>query len=122
MKNQHSSCCVKHVVVFIFLLSAGPYPLLLDVCLSSLHVMSFMQEWRISRPFISLSWAVCLATVKTAFKNDYISEILRICNSADADVGARVSQAPGLRAAQLPESDGCIFLHICVGSVRRCVP
>lgn len=38
-------------------------------------------------------------------------------NSADEE-----SQAPGLGAAQLPQSDGCIFLHICVGSVRRCVP
>lgn len=73
--ETHCSCVVSNTI-FIFLILeanevlqvlAGSYPLFLVVGCSWLHVISFIQECRISRPCISLSFFMCLGDIKTAW-------------------------------------------------------
>lgn len=95
---------------------------------ASVDEMSFIQEWRISRPFISLSLSACLETIKTALnsckhnKPEILDEsILEDMKSVDATNRVREARHLGSERQSFPRAMAAFFCtSVLVASAAAC--
>lgn len=95
---------------------------------ASVDEMSFIQEWRICRPFISLSLSTCLESIKTALNycQHNISEILdesilEDVKSVDAISRARRARHLGSERHSFPSAMAAFFCtSVLVASAAAC--